>query len=268
MTLSEKDIAITKQQTGMQPLPTQEAIEYWQTFLQSKLSQGIALYGCPTKINNYLSHDSNEPVLSQKMIVKNFDTATLIQSTESYLTGLLSTEIKLAPELIDAQEEFASFGIDSIIIGRLNAQLERDLGELPKTLFYEYETVEELAEYLTKEAEQELTRLFNTGGVTNESVSQAEVKQAMFKKAELNSFDTSYEVAQSTMQTSKLKECNDQIAIIGVHGRYPESSNLDEYWENLKEGKDLVSLVPENRWDHEDFFHPKSRNGCSWENIL
>ena len=33
---------------------------------------------------------------------------------------------------------------------------------------------------------------------------------------------------------------NDHIAIIGISGRYPMAENIDEFWENLKSGKDCI----------------------------
>ena len=45
------------------------------------------------------------------------------------------------------------------MIGRFNAALERDLGELPKTLMYEFETVAELAAYLCDSTAPALNRV-------------------------------------------------------------------------------------------------------------
>ncbi|MFI5685499.1 SDR family NAD(P)-dependent oxidoreductase [Streptomyces sp. NPDC051636] len=40
------------------------------------------------------------------------------------------------------------------------------------------------------------------------------------------------------------------IAIIGVSGRYPEAADLDEFWKNLRSGRDCVREVPADRWNH------------------
>lgn len=39
----------------------------------------------------------------------------------------------------------------------------------------------------------------------------------------------------------------DEIVISGISGRYPESENLDEFWENLLSGCELVS-ADDRRW--------------------
>ncbi|PPK67118.1 SDR family NAD(P)-dependent oxidoreductase [Actinokineospora auranticolor] len=40
------------------------------------------------------------------------------------------------------------------------------------------------------------------------------------------------------------------IAIVGVAGRYPEAADLEEFWQNLRAGRDSVREVPAGRWDH------------------
>ncbi|MEU3838576.1 SDR family NAD(P)-dependent oxidoreductase [Streptomyces sp. NPDC028635] len=49
----------------------------------------------------------------------------------------------------------------------------------------------------------------------------------------------------------------DDIAIIGVAGRYPQAKDLDAFWRNLAEGRDCVTEVPSDRWDHAALFDPE-----------
>ncbi|WP_103534505.1 SDR family NAD(P)-dependent oxidoreductase [Streptomyces sp. SM11] len=42
----------------------------------------------------------------------------------------------------------------------------------------------------------------------------------------------------------------DAIAVVGISGRYPGARTLDEFWENLRSGRDGITEVPANRWDH------------------
>ncbi|WP_433684725.1 SDR family NAD(P)-dependent oxidoreductase [Nocardia sp. CA-119907] len=46
------------------------------------------------------------------------------------------------------------------------------------------------------------------------------------------------------------------IAIVGVSGRYPGASDLDEYWRVLIEGRDCITEISAERWDHSKYFHP------------
>jgi len=44
------------------------------------------------------------------------------------------------------------------------------------------------------------------------------------------------------------------IAVIGMAGQFPKANNLEEYWQNLAEGKDCISEVPASRWDINAYF--------------
>lgn len=43
------------------------------------------------------------------------------------------------------------------------------------------------------------------------------------------------------------------IAIIGLNGRYPQSPSLDDFWKNLCGGKNCISDVPADRWNWQQF---------------
>ncbi|MCE4949053.1 acyl carrier protein, partial [Streptomyces albulus] len=61
---------------------------------------------------------------------------------------------------IDPTVPLERYGIDSLMITRLNAELEERIGEqLSKTLFFEYQTVEELVEYFVEEHAERLQEL-------------------------------------------------------------------------------------------------------------
>ncbi|QSQ25573.1 KR domain-containing protein [Pyxidicoccus parkwayensis] len=46
------------------------------------------------------------------------------------------------------------------------------------------------------------------------------------------------------------------IAIVGVSGRYPGARNLRDFWRVLAEGRDCITEIPRDRWDHARYFDP------------
>ena len=48
----------------------------------------------------------------------------------------------------------------------------------------------------------------------------------------------------------------EDIAIIGVSGRYPKSDTLEEFWENIAGGKNCIIEIPEERWDFRSTYSP------------
>ncbi|WP_198520502.1 SDR family NAD(P)-dependent oxidoreductase [Kitasatospora sp. CB02891] len=57
-----------------------------------------------------------------------------------------------------------------------------------------------------------------------------------------------------TREAGRPQPADEPVAIIGVAGRYPGAEDLDAFWRNLAEGRDCVTEVPADRWDHEAFF--------------
>ncbi|MFC1886869.1 beta-ketoacyl synthase N-terminal-like domain-containing protein, partial [Thermodesulfobacteriota bacterium] len=49
---------------------------------------------------------------------------------------------------------------------------------------------------------------------------------------------------------------DEEIAIIGLSGRYPMAEDLAAFWENLKTGKDCITEIPKERWDYQKYFDP------------
>ncbi len=48
-----------------------------------------------------------------------------------------------------------------------------------------------------------------------------------------------------------------RFAIVGYAARFPGAPDADEFWDVLREGRDAISEVPEDRWDVEEFFDPE-----------
>ncbi len=260
MTISPDDVARLEKRTGICPLPVRDGIQYWEDFLRSDATQGIALYGIPSRIAASIAQQPVKAHRNAPALAEGVDAAALFASTETYLKALIGEEIKLDPDRIDSSDRLESFGVDSVMINRINAQLEQDLGALPKTLLYEHETVRDLARFLVQDAREALIGLFGSAGSAGEPA--------------LPATPVEEDVIQVEASPAEENDGVEGIAIIGIHGYYPHSANLDEYWDNLKQGRDLIDLVPPNRWDYEEFYHPDptaAADGkiyCKWGGFL
>ncbi|MGV0872594.1 SDR family NAD(P)-dependent oxidoreductase [Mycolicibacterium sp. XJ879] len=54
-----------------------------------------------------------------------------------------------------------------------------------------------------------------------------------------------------------LNEPTARIAIVGYAARFPGAQDVDDFWDLLREGRDAISEVPEDRWNVDDFFDPE-----------
>ena len=232
MRIADAGVALLEARTGLAPLPTADGIQYWEDFLRGDAAQGIALFGAPARIAAYVAE---QPVDVRQTAPAVADATEVVERTESYLKALIGEEIQLAAEQIGSTDPLESFGLDSVMINKINARLEGDLGALPKTLLYEHETVRDLAKFLARESRQALVALFGV----SESAAAAPVTVV-----------EPGPVAPAVRANDE--ESVEEIAIIGVHGYYPESASLDEYWQHLQQGRDLTGVVPAERWNAEE----------------
>jgi acyl transferase domain-containing protein/SAM-dependent methyltransferase/acyl carrier protein len=153
----------------------------------------------------------------------------LKERTLHELKSLFSTVIGLPIERIDSLESLESFGADSIMISQLNQQLGRVFEKLPKTLFFEYATLNALADYLIKQHEQSCM-----GWVKIPAAPITRVQEKV--------------VSRSTHQLQE------PIAIIGLSAHFAQADTVDEYWELLRTGRDCIREIPSERWSLDGFY--------------
>ena len=67
-------------------------------------------------------------------------------------------------------------------------------------------------------------------------------------------------------------DCREAIAIVGMSGRYPDSNNLSQYWENLLNARNSIKEIPKSRWDVNQYYDPrpyqKGKVYCKWLGML
>ena len=57
----------------------------------------------------------------------------------------------------------------------------------------------------------------------------------------------------------------EDIAIVGLSGRYPQARNIGEFWQLLRSGRNAVTEIPRNRWDHRRYFDKdRSKPGATY----
>ncbi|MEA2491931.1 MAG: polyketide synthase PksN, partial [Acidobacteriota bacterium] len=275
MTIPPGQLALLQQQTGMSPLPAQEGIQCWEDFLRSDAVQLLPLYGDTERITAFLGR---QPVRRAPASAQTVDANNLFAATEAYLKAVIGEEIQLDAGRIGSSDALESFGIDSVMINHINARFERDLGALPKTLLYEQETVRALAMYLVREAKEALVALFGVA-LFGSGGAHAEPEPAPALPAVADAVP--HAVApprqrddEPTRPVASPERGDEAIAIIGIHGHFPHSPDLQTYWENLRNGRDLIDLVPADRWDWEEHYHPdpaavsEGKIYCKWGGFI
>lgn len=146
----------------------------------------------------------------QTPFVANGDTRSL----RDIILSIFSEVTYLPLTTIDIEKDFTDYGLDSLMIIKMNAKLESLFGPLSATLFYKLKNLEQLIGYFEQE------------------------KQSEYQ---------TYIATQLEQTGSDSMKKNRDVAIIGLSGHFPLAEDVLEFWENLKAGRDCITSIPESR---------------------
>lgn len=193
-------------------------------------------------------------------------TSDLVELTESYLCKQLSVLLKLPAHRIDPQALLEDYGIDSILALDLTGLLEKTFGPLSKTLFFEYLTIRELAGYFVKAHADQLSQLFSDSNrISSHKPGTTPIPARLESISSIRRGHPHLANTNSKILAKKTTDSADPIAIIGLSGRYPGGRNLEEFWHNLRNGKDCIIEVPKERWDWREYYSAdRSEQGCHY----
>ncbi|QPV76170.1 type I polyketide synthase [Bacillus velezensis] len=161
----------------------------------------------------------------------------------TYLTELIGKTLKIPSGRMDPSVSLTAYGLDSILVVRLTNAFRNVFDQMTSTLFFEYQTIEEIADYL----------LLSQRG--------AFMKAMGVREAQLSDHIDNLNVKQNKIPQNEEGERTNgdpyiqDIAVIGLSGRYPGADHVDELWENVKAGRHSITEVPKDRWDWKTFYN-------------
>lgn len=239
---------------GIIPLKPAEGLRLFDAALCMEQSQILFMYGDRYCIQNFMeSVDTIE--LNQKQnenTAANEDYAEYKKQVIDYLKRKISKVTKIDVSKIEKDEDFEIYGIDSIVIMSITREIEEDFGVLPKILFFENKNIEELSEYFLKNHKKTIKKLFGksaekeTHGKEESVYTGKPFTHTRFRR-------TQYKNAENHLAGNKAVS-DDEIAIIGISGKYPMADNLTEFWDNLYNARDCVTEIPKNRWNADEYY--------------
>ena len=167
------------------------------------------------------------------------DYSDLSNRTKLFLQKMMAEILKMPSDEIDADTAFVYYGMDSILLNRFNHVLQKEIGVVSKSLLLEYQTVGDLTDYLLSHRRTELVKVI--GGTHQDSEP---------KKPQVKTLTTpkNRNIPRAEAVTSE------DIAVVGLNGRYPQAENLDQFWENLKSNTISITEIPRDRWNYRDFY--------------
>ncbi|MBM7440074.1 polyketide synthase PksL [Streptomyces sp. HB132] len=157
----------------------------------------------------------------------------VVDRAVAHLRRVLASALKLGPERLDPDTPLERYGMDSVLAVTMVEPLEDTFGPLSRTLLFEVRTVRGLARYLADEHAQALRSLV---GEPAPEVTQPQTAATGTARPD------------TTAPVPVPPPTGQDIAIIGIGGRYPHADDLDAFWAALREGRDCVTEVPADRW--------------------
>jgi acyl transferase domain-containing protein/thioesterase domain-containing protein/aryl carrier-like protein len=206
----------------------------------------------------------------------------LRKRTTDYLKQTIGETLRISSHKIDSVEPLEKYGIDSILVVQLANNLGKVFANIGSALFFEYPTIDALAQYLMERQKAALLSLLGLEEREAEPVAAPDtpVDAEVVTEKSIAPLETAYPKFQRFRgsgperrpETKSEPTEGSEIAIIGMAGRYPGAKDLQEFWSNLREGRDCITEIPEDRWDHSLYFDADmdkpGKTYCKWGGFL
>jgi len=248
---------------GLIPMRTATAMGVLNELIASKTPRAMVMEGDPVQIKQSLSTEKVSAPARAAAAVSGGGDVELSKEIISRLKALLSETIKLDVSKINPAEALEDYGMDSILISALNEKLALTFSDLPKTLWYEQQTLVSVAEYLmanfletcrgwTGKSEGkivEVPKLELTAGLEVAGGARHSVRAVSDDLAKTpRSQNDALRIQAAPPSHVSNSTSTEPIAIIGLSGRYPQADGLEQYWDHLLQGKNCLGQLPSKRW--------------------
>lgn len=168
--------------------------------------------------------------------------------------------LKIEGSELDTEVDMSEYGFDSITLTEFANQINQEYGiELMPTIFFEHSTLDFFSKYLSKTYPKILSLKYKISGENNTALVKQETPE-----------DKIDNTIKTISQQNRLSHINHQqsdtmlnkpepVAIIGLSDRFPGSPDIDTFWKNLKDNRDLITEIPADRWDWQEYWRDASK---------
>lgn len=178
--------------------------------------------------------------------------------------------LKLSAGDLSLDSILLDLGFDSIglttFANAINAKYQLDINPV---LFFEYPSIRAIAGVLATDHRSAVEKVHGGGKPQAAAAAPTAPTLSIASPAQTASDDvaaTSFAIrkgweppaslpspAQADGFTRALRFVKEPIAIVGIAGVMPQSENLEEFWDNLKNARNMVTEIPRDRWIWEDY---------------
>ncbi|WP_244967359.1 SDR family NAD(P)-dependent oxidoreductase [Streptomyces cacaoi] len=265
--VSEDELAAYTRRSGMRALTAEQGLDAFERALSTTAPWLLPVFGDAATVDAAPAGPGAQPAPATPRAGSPAASGDGLRSRlVEHLRGVLAGVLKLAPERLDHRTPLDAYGLDSVLIMESNTVLGKDFPGLRGTVFFEYRTVDDLADHLLAEHRDAVTALLpepaaprtpagepSTGREPSAPTGQSAAAGTAPRDTRRNSEARRNGEAH---EDRAAREDDEPIAVVGVSGRYPGARDLDEFWDNLVAGRDCVTGIPAERWDADALFDP------------
>lgn len=183
---------------------------------------------------------------------------------EQLLQSIIATNLGIAPEQVSLESGYYEMDLASASLLAVVTSLSAVLGKkLSPLLMFEYTNIKTLAAFL----QQHYLLPNDQSSLPNEQ-NPLPNERANNATATTNKAKTPYHGGLTTHRPLGYQHngqnsggMRQDIAVIGMAGRYPGADDLAAFWDNLQQGVDSIETVPEDRWSQSHFNGMTSPSG-------
>jgi len=280
--------------TGIKPITEDQGVSTFWKVIEKDCSSIAVCAGPLEKINKTLRISSKVEknnsltksigeVLSKSVSVavkSDKKTTESLKSEEGalleFVLSAMGSVLKMSPSSIDRSVRFESYGMDSVLLLELNKVLSEKISDLPKTVLFEYDSVDTLFSYLKERYANILNDLFGvehskpasiTSSLSN-SIGNNLINENIGKSGEaIQTHLNSYSLNNRKIYKQRIQQKNNRIAVVGLSGAFPGSSTVNELWKNIIHGKNCLKEIPSDRWDAEKYFASDANLGAEIKSL-
>lgn len=217
------------------------------------------LYKSVIKEDSKLSAEKPSLLLNDHDENMDFDNKNIDLNSKlnEYISGLV---LKISGKEIrknDYKTNLMDFGIESSQLINIVELIEKELSvELNPTVLFEYPSIKELSDYIIQTFFEKIKDRFSINK-PSEGNSIIEEKISVSKENSIKVNDINLCVNNFSNNSG-----HEPMAIIGISAILPESDDIEQFWQNLLDCKDMIKVVPKDHFDVMKWYSsdPKKKN--------
>nr|BAP05596.1 CalH [uncultured Candidatus Entotheonella sp.] len=182
--------------------------------------------------------------------------AAILEETSETLRTMLAEELGMEPERVEDHAPLTELGLDSITgvtwIRRINRHYDMDISAAK---IYDHATLAAFAQFVAEEGMRATTQTAppTPKAAADVPVTRQQVAEPTPAETALRDAHRGTRVAAPQPISMTPQEAARDVAVVGMSGRFPMADDIDQFWQNLLEGRHCIGEIPADRWDWQDY---------------